>query len=191
MDQGPDGSPLPTVDELRHTLSEQSSLLSGPALPEVVQVRVARIARTLEDLLAIEDVAARGVATRAIAWTAESVGAFQRLPARFRLSHAGPGTLSPALTLIDELDLLGLTLDHTYDALTRGDRDVLARQEEVLRDRFGTDTEPVDLVEEDTITPEDLDQDVVEVAGLEVGEDGIPRLPVPEQPDPHHEAEEA
>ena len=183
------GDGWPTADQLTHTLGEQRSLLRGPAVPEVLQVRVDRVLDSTDDLLELaQGEEAREVASRSLAWLAESVGAFQRLPRGFARDHAAPGQVAPVLQLVDELDLLGLTLDHAYDALHRDDADALGRQLDVLAERFATVTAPADIVEDEQgVSPELLDEAVVEERGLEVGDDGIPRLPVPEQPDPHHE----
>lgn len=194
MDHAPDGSALPTTDDLRTTLAEHAELLQGPSLPDPLEARVSRIVTSTSDLLdrseaegeegSDADESVRRAVARAIAWTAESVGAFQRLPGGFAFTRSGTGEVSPALALIDELDLLGLTLDHTYDAAYRGDAQALAKQLAVLDERFATDTEPTELVEDARITEDDLDQEHVEEAGLEVGDDGIPRMPIPEPPSP-------
>lgn len=192
MDLAPDGSALPTSDELRKTLDEYAELLRGPSLPDVVEVRARRIVASTSDLLerSADDRVLQAV-TRAIAWTAESIGAFQRLPAGFAFERTTAGEVSPALAMVDDLDLLGLTLDHTYDAVARGDDDAVDKQLTVLHERFTTDTEPVELVEQTSLTEDDLDQDRVEEMGLEVGDDGIPRMPFPQQPDPHHASDDA
>lgn len=194
MDHAADGTALPTAQELRHTLTEHAGLLQGPSLPDPVEARVRRIVASTSDLLdrmeeggtpdgAETDAETVGAITRAIAWTAEAVGAFQRLPSGFAFTRATTGEVSPALALIDDLDLLGLTLDHTYDAVARDDLAALEKQLAVLEERFVTDTEPVEMVEDTRITEDDLDQDRVEELGLEVGDDGIPRMPVPDQRD--------
>lgn len=200
MDHRSDGSALPTSEDLRRTLSEQAPLLDGPALSDVVGVRVRRVLGTTGDLLdaadgkahddGLREVDLREAAARAITWLAESVGAYLRLPSSFAHSHAVEGGHAPLLELVDHLDLLGLTLDRVYDAAVRDDRHTLDAQLALLRDTFSTHTAPAALVGESEITPDQLDQDTVEENGLEVGDDGIPRMPVPEQPDPVHERQE-
>lgn len=193
MDHANDGAaPLPpTADELHQALEDHRALLSRPSLPEVVEIRVARALDSSRELLALSaDLPAREVAAGSLAWLAESVGAFQRLPEHFAVAHTAPGQLSPVLTLVDGLDLLGLTLDRAYDAIARADEPALARPLEVLAQRLATRSKATELVEE-AIAPVDLnlDLDLDSSAsageGLEVGGDGIPRLPVPEQPNPH------
>lgn len=190
--------PVPTRDELRRTLREQTPLLDGPALSDVVGVRVRRAISTTDDLIDADTcdgddpvgLGVREAAARTVAWLAEHVGAYLRLPSDFAHSHAVDGHNAPVLELVDQLDLLGLTLDRVYDATSRGDLEDLQAQLGVLRERYATHTDPADLIGATDISPDQLDQGVVEQRGLEVGEDGIPRLPVPEQPGPVHEPQE-
>lgn len=180
----------PSVDQLRRALEEQAHLLTGPDVKDVVRVRVERALDSTRDLVRDADTeAARELAGRTIAWLAESVGEFQRLPEPFARGRALDGTNAPLLLVVDQLDLLGLTLDHAYDAAHRGDAQALQRQLDVLVDRFPARTSPAALMEDSAITDEHLDQQVVRDNGLEVGEDGIPRIPVPDQPDPVHETD--
>jgi hypothetical protein len=194
MDRTGDRDSLPTSHDLRRTLNDQAPLVDGPAMPDVVRVRVRRVVRTTGDLLDVPEDGTRlheGVreaAAWSIAWLAESVGAYTRLPPAFARSHALEGQHAPLLALVDELDLLGLTLDRVHDACAREDEAALDTQLQLLRETFAGATDPVDIVGRTDITPDQLDRGTVEEHGLEVGEDGIPRLPVPEQPDPDHES---
>ncbi|GAA5161447.1 hypothetical protein GCM10011366_09770 [Ornithinimicrobium tianjinense] len=136
------------------------------------------------------DIHAREAASTTLAWLTESVGGYLRMPRSFADGHALDGAHAPLLTLVDDLDLLGLTLDHTYDAVHRADESHLRTQLGVLRETFATRTDPRDLVQT-AISPDHIESQVVQDRGLEVGEDGIPRLPVPEQPAPHHDSAHA
>lgn len=187
----PTAGPQPDASRLRRALEDQTLLLTGPDVSDVVAVRVRRVLGSAGDLLDVsESERVREVVGRTVAWVAESVGAFQRLPGPFAGGHAVVGDHAPLLQIVDRLDLLGLTLDHAYDAAHRGDEAALGRQLEVLVERFPARSEVASLALPVQITPQDLDQQVVHDHGLQVGEDGIPRLPVPEQPDPHHESRE-
>lgn len=183
-----DRDSLPTSQDLRRTLDDHAPLLDGPALPDVVRVRVRRAVRTTADLLEVPQDGTtvhdgvREAAARSIAWLAESVGAYTRLPPSFAHSHALEDRHAPLLELVDHLDLLGLTLDRVYDACARGAEDDLRTQLDLLQDTFAGHTDPTDIVGRTDITPDQLDHATVERKGLEVGEDGIPRLPVPAQP---------
>ncbi|AXH95712.1 hypothetical protein [Ornithinimicrobium avium] len=179
------------ADHLRRALDEQGGLLTGPDVSDVVRARVRRVLDSTRDLLELSaEEPVREVAGRAVAWVAESVGAFQRLPRAFASGHAVLGEHAPLLRTVDQLDLLGLTLDRAYDGARRGDGQAVRGQLDVLLERFPARTRPASLAEPVGICPEDLDDGVVHDHGLEVGEDGIPRLPVPDQPDPDHETQE-
>ena len=194
MDQAAaDDATAPSAEDLRVTLRTQQSLIADPALPETLGVRVRRALGVTGDLLDLADRAsggadphAREAASTTLAWLTEAVGGYLRMPRDFADRHALDGAHTPLLTLVDELDLLGLTLDHTYDALHRSDEAHLLTQLGVLRGTFATRTDPRDLVQT-AISPEHIETQVVQDRGLEVGEDGIPRLPVPTQHDPHHD----
>ena len=182
---------VPDADHLRRALGEQRALLTGPDVSDVVRVRVRRALGSARDLLDLSaDEPARETVARTVTWLAETVGAYQRLPAPFAEGHAVEGDPAPLLRLVDDLDLLGLTLDHAYDAVHRGDRQALDRQLGVLRDRYEVRTPATAVVETADLRPEDLDHEVVRAHDLQVGEDGIPRMPVPDQPDPSHETQE-
>ena len=188
----PDQGPPPDAEHLRRALDEQADLLTGPDVSDVVRVRVRRTLDSTRDLLELStDDAVREVAGRAVAWVAESVGALQRLPRVFAAAHAVVGEHAPLLRTVDQLDLLGLTLDRAYDAVHRHDAEGLDAQLAVLVERFPARTRAAALADPVGVSPDDLDASVVRDHGLEVGEDGIPRLPVPEQPDPDHETKEA
>ncbi|GGK68200.1 hypothetical protein [Ornithinimicrobium pekingense] len=186
-----DTTGVPDADHLRTSIQEQARLLTGPDVSDVVRVRVRRALHSAGDLLELSGAEpARDVAARTVAWLAESVGAFQRLPHGFAGGHAVEGEPAPLLRIVDELDLLGLTLDHAYDATRRGDDAALDRQLDVLRERYAVRTSPAAVVRTAVVPPTDVDQEVVADRGLEVGADGIPRVPVPDQPDAHHETQE-
>lgn len=179
---------VPDADHLRKALAEQRSLLTGPDVSDVVRVRVRRALDSACDLLDLPDEEpVRETVARTVTWLAEAVGAFQRLPRAFAGGHAVEGDPAPLLRIVDDLDLLGLTLDHAYDAAHRSDLAALERQLGVLRGRYEVRTPATAVVVTADLTPDDLDHAVVRDNGLEVGEDGIPRLPVPDQPDPTHE----
>lgn len=177
----------PCADALRQALTEQTSLLTGPQLGPTVTVRVRRALTVAGELLDRDedDPGVREVVSRALAWTAETVGAHQRLPSGYAATRVLACGRSPLLRLVDELDLLGLTLDHAYDAVARDDADHLRHQLDVLVERFAAETEPAHLTGRPAPgEPSAVDPQTAGSAGAEVGDDGIPRVPVPEQPAP-------
>lgn len=183
---------VPDGEELRAALDEQTPLLTGAPTPDVLAVRVHRVLGTSGDLLDLAQergapVAVREIVARTLMWAAEHVGAYHRLPTRYAESRLLAGERSPLLTLVDELDLLGLTLDHTYDAAHREAADDLARQLRVVTDTFPSGTDVAHLI---TASEPAADEETAARVGAEVGEDGIPRMPVPEQPDPKHVRED-
>lgn len=183
---------MPTGEQLRAALTEQTPLLTEAPTPEVLAVRVHRVLGSCADLLdrtgdGEAPVAVREVVARTLMWAAEHVGAYHRLPARYAESRLLEGDRTPLLRLVDELDLLGLTLDHVYDAAHRRAADDLASRLQVLIDTFPSGTDITHLVSQ----PEPAaDAQAAARVGAEVGADGIPRVPVPEQTDPRHVQED-
>ena len=55
MDRTGDRDSLPTSHDLRRTLNDQAPLVDGPAMPDVVRVRVRRVVRTTRDLLDVPE----------------------------------------------------------------------------------------------------------------------------------------
>lgn len=183
---------VPDSDELRAALAEQTPLLTDAPTPPVLAVRVRRVLASAGDLLDLarereDDPAAREVVARTLMWTAERVEAYNRLPGPYAEGRILEGERSALLHLVDDLDLLGLTLDHAYDATHRGAADDLARQLSVVTDTFPSATDVDHLV---LATGPATDEETAARAGAEVGADGIPRMPVPEQPDPTHVPED-
>lgn len=178
---------LPGRDALRHALREQTVLLMSPPTPDALRVRLHRVFAAADDLLELAEDGSNGqvrdLVSRTLAWGVERVGVYRRLPSGYAEGWPAGGLQSSLLALVDELDLLGLTLDHAYDAAHRGDEEELSRRLSVVVDAFPSRTDVPHL-----ITPEEplVDPAAAQATGAEVGEDGIPRIPVPEQPDPHH-----
>lgn len=173
-------SDVPDVDHLCTAIDEQERLLTGPDVSPVLRVRICRALRSARDLLELSSTEpVREVAARTVAWLAESVGAFQRLPDGFAGGHAVAGKPAPLLRIVDDLDLLGLTLDLAHDATHRADQAALDGQLDLLRERFSVRTRAAALLRTAVVPPADVDRRVVRERGLEVGEDGIPRVPVP------------
>src|SRR5690606_14331024 len=170
----PQRAALPTHHELRRTINDRETMLADPTLTDVIRVRAER---TLSSTVAILDLSegdpAREAAARTVAWLAESVGAYVRLPAAFAQAHAPGGRDAQLLGLADQLDLRGLSLGHVYDSRSRSDEESLARQLDVLAERFPADTAPRNLVQT-PIGRQHLDDDAVRSNGLDVGDDGIP-----------------
>lgn len=179
---------LPGPDALRQALREQTPLLTAPPTPEVLTVRVGRVLTSCGDLLDLDDdgetsAPVREIVARTLGWLAGSVAAFGRVPLGYAAGRLLDGERSTLLALVDDLDLLGLTLDHAYDAAHRGSVQDVERQLGVVTERFPAGTDVTHLLAPETPAVDDA---AAREAGAEVGADGIPRMPIPDQPDPHH-----
>ncbi|MFK5633750.1 MULTISPECIES: hypothetical protein [unclassified Ornithinimicrobium] len=183
MTHAPDDQ-VPAIVSLHRALDEQDRALTGPTVPEVVSARVRRVVGTAHDVLGRaeeENLRARRVVSGTTAFLAEAVGGFLRLPVQLALSRPAAGETSITLQLVDDLDHLGLTLDRVYDAVHRDDHEALDELLHHLAQAFSARTDSNDLT---NIPDSALEPEVVRDHGLEVGDDGIPRLPVPDHPAP-------
>jgi hypothetical protein len=181
---------VPGIVDLHRALDEQERTLTGPTVPEVIIARVCRVVAAAHDLLDVSDdgnVRARRAVSGTTAFLAEAVGGFLKLPVQLALMRPAAGETSVTLKLVDDLDHLGLTLDRVYDAVHREDTQALDDLLHHLAECFPAQTDSNDLT---NIPDSALDPEVVRDRGLEVGDDGIPRIPVPDQPAPPRDAAE-
>lgn len=178
---------VPGRDALRQALAEQTPLLTATPTPVPVAVRLHRVLDSASDLLDLTDeqcdVGVREVVSRTLAWCVEQVGHFHRLPPGYAQGRPVDGGRSMMLVLVDDLDLLGLTLDRSYDAAYRMDQDALGEQLAVVTETFASATDAEHLLPADHSI---IDPETAAAHGSEVGDDGIPRLPIPDQPEPNH-----
>lgn len=134
-----------TADDLAGDVAELDQFVTGDTLPPSVSVRLSRIRDTLDDLL--QEASAAGDAEPST--TAGSAGSdgtlalvsdlvvaarrrvltgvrgYQHLPRDYAQSRPVAGGRTTLLVLVDDLDLVGLSLDRVYDALVRRDDEAL------------------------------------------------------------------
>jgi hypothetical protein len=67
----------------------------------------------------------------------EAVGAYTRLPRQWADSRPIENGKTSLMLLIDQLDLLGATMDKIFDAVVRVDADALIVHGRFLQEKFG------------------------------------------------------
>lgn len=133
----------PTAEDVYAALDQTEQLLTSTALPSVVTARGQRIVDTVRDTvprlakLAGSDLGYTISAT-AIDYLPEAIGSYQRLPRRYADTRPVDGAKTSLMVLVDQLDLLGLTMDKVFDAVFRADARELVAQGRFIAEKFGS-----------------------------------------------------
>jgi hypothetical protein len=134
---------VPTSDDLLAALDGVESMVAGGAVPAPVASRVSRVCRTVRDTiprlsnLGAGSLQAYNVMATATDYLPEAVGGYLRLPRQFADSRPVDHGKTSLMILIDQLDLLGATMDKVFDAVCRADADALVAHGRFLAEKFG------------------------------------------------------
>ena len=134
--------PAPTPADITGALDRVASQAQDPTLPWAVKARVQRVAQRLRDIVPRMDTAGlAGVDQYSLIATAtsylpEALGAYVRLPRDWANSRPIDGGKTALLLLVDQLDLLGWTVDRMYDAVLQQDADALIAHGRFLQEKF-------------------------------------------------------
>ncbi|MEP7192216.1 MAG: hypothetical protein ABI903_05065 [Actinomycetota bacterium] len=135
---------VPTSDDLLAALDGVEAMVAGGAVPAPVASRVSRVSRTVRDTiprlskLGGGSLAAYNVMATATDYLPEAIGGYLRLPRQFADSRPVDHGKTSLMILIDQLDLLGATMDKVFDAVCRADADALVAHGRFLAEKFGT-----------------------------------------------------
>jgi hypothetical protein len=133
----------PTSDDLLAALDRVQQLVAAEAVPAVVASRVERVARTVRDTiprlanLGAGSPQAYSVMATATDYLPEAVGGYLRLPRQWADSRPVDRGKTSLMLLVDQLDLLGATMDKVYDAVNRADANALIAHGRFLEEKFG------------------------------------------------------
>ena len=139
-------SPLaaaPTESDIMAALDRVENMVDGGAVPAPVQSRVRRVAQTVRDTmprlrnLGLGSPDAYSVMATATDYLPEAIGAYTRLPRQWADSRPIENGKTSLMLLIDQLDLLGATMDKIFDAVVRVDADALIAHGRFLQEKFG------------------------------------------------------
>jgi len=139
----PDLPRVPTSDDLLAALDGVEALVGHGAVPAPVASRVARVSQTVRDTiprlsnLGSGSVQAYNVMATATDYLPEAIGGYLRLPRQFADSRPVDHGKTSLMILIDQLDLLGATMDKVFDAVCRADADALVAHGRFLAEKFG------------------------------------------------------
>ncbi len=146
-----DGEPIagttspapPTEADILAALDRLAASVSGGVVPAVVASRVAKVSQTIRDTmprlrnLGLGSLDAYSVMATATDYLPEAIGAYTRLPRQWADSRPIENGKTSLMLLIDQLDLLGATMDKIFDAVVRVDADALIAHGRFLQEKFG------------------------------------------------------
>lgn len=132
----------PTADDVYAALDQTAELLGSSTLPSAVVARAGRVIDTVRDTvprlkkISGSDLGYTLIAT-ATDYLPEAIGAYQRLPRRYADTRPVDEGKTSLMVLVDQLDLLGLTMDRVFDAVYRDDARELVAQGRFIAEKFG------------------------------------------------------
>ena len=136
-------SRVPTSDDLLAALDAVEAMVARGAVPAPVASRVTRVARTVRDTiprlsnLGAGSQQAYNVMATATDYLPEAIGGYLRLPRQWADSRPVDRGKTSLMILIDQLDLLGSTMDKVFDAVCRADAAALVAHGRFLAEKFG------------------------------------------------------
>jgi hypothetical protein len=134
---------VPTSDDLLAALDGVETMVARGVVPAPVVSRVSRVARTVRDTiprlsnLGAGSLQAYNVMATATDYLPEAIGGYLRLPRQFADNRPVDHGKTSLMILIDQLDLLGATMDKVFDAVCRADADALVAHGRFLAEKFG------------------------------------------------------
>ena len=136
--------PVPTEDDILTALDRVRDQASQGAVPAAVTSRLRRIDTSIRETmprlrnLGMGSIDAYSVMATATDYLPEAIGGYLRLPRDWADSRPIDNGKSSLLVLIDQLDLLGATMDRIFDAVNAHDAQALIAHGRFLTEKFGT-----------------------------------------------------
>ncbi len=133
----------PTESDILAALDRVQTMITGGVVPAPVESRVKRVSQTVRDTmprlrnLGLGSPEAYSVMATATDYLPEAIGSYTRLPRRWADSRPIENGKTSLMLLIDQLDLLGSTMDKIFDAVVRVDADALIAHGRFLQEKFG------------------------------------------------------
>jgi hypothetical protein len=141
VDEGPR---VPTSQDLLDAVDRVEQQARDGKVPGMVQSRLGRVARTVRDTvprlesLGPGSAQAYSVMATATDYLPDAIGGYLRLPRQWADSRPVDRGKTPLMILIDQLDLLGATMDKVFDAVCRADAEALVVHGRFLEEKFGS-----------------------------------------------------
>ena len=135
--------PAPTEQDILAALNRVNAMLREGNAPPVVTSRVVRIARTIHQTLprlsqlGLGSQESYSVVATATDYLPEAVGGYLRLPRDWADTRPIDGHKTALMILIEQLEVLGATMDKIFDAANRADAQALIAHGRFLDAKFG------------------------------------------------------
>jgi hypothetical protein len=135
--------PPPTEQDILAALNRVNAMLREGNAPPVVVSRVVRIARTIHQTLprlrnlGLGSQESFSVVATATDYLPEAVGGYLRLPREWADTRPIDGNKTSLMVLIEQLELLAVTMDKIFDAANRADAQALIAHGKFLDAKFG------------------------------------------------------
>ena len=134
---------VPTADDLLAAVDRVEAMaVAGKVRPEVL-ARLRRVTKTVRETIPRMDRLGGGstqayhVMATATDYLPEAIGGYLRLPREWADSRPVDRGKTPLMILVDQLDLLGRTMDRVFDAINRADAEALVIHGRFLQEKFG------------------------------------------------------
>jgi hypothetical protein len=150
---------VPTSQDLLEAVDRVEQQAKDGKAPAMVQSRLGRVARTVRDTVPRLDTLGSGspqaynVMATATNYLPDAIGGYLRLPRQWADSRPVDRGKTPLMILIDQLDLLGATMDKVFDAVCRADAEALVVHGRFLEEKFGAAAGGGDLIIGSTPVP--------------------------------------
>ncbi len=134
---------VPTSQDLLDAIDRVESQARAGKVPGMVQSRLGRVARIVRDTVPRLDTLGQGspqaynVMATATNYLPDAIGGYLRLPRQWADSRPVDRGKTSLMILIDQLDLLGATMDKVFDAVCRADAEALVVHGRFLAEKFG------------------------------------------------------
>ena len=145
QEQAPE-TPIPRVPTAADLLTAvdrvETMAVAGKLRPEVL-ARLRRVTKTVRETIPRMDRLGGGssqayhVMATATDYLPEAIGGYLRLPREWADSRPVDRGKTPLMILVDQLDLLGRTMDRVFDAVNRADAEALVIHGRFLQEKFG------------------------------------------------------
>lgn len=133
----------PGEPEILASLARVEAMIADGAVSPLVRSRVSRVDRLIRSTLprlstlGVGSEDAYAVVATATDYLPESVSAYLRLPRDWADSRPIDGGRTALMVLVDQLELLGATMEAMLDAATRADANALIAHGRFLEAKFG------------------------------------------------------
>lgn len=142
--QAPASGP-PTPEQIADSLVRIDVMAVSGNVPAPVLARVYRVTKRLREILprmsnaGLDSADEYSLIATATSYLPESLETYLRLPRDWADTRPIEGSKTSLLLLVDQLDLLGATVDKMYDAVLQNDANALITHGRFLQQKFGVE----------------------------------------------------